>query len=123
MTDRIRDVIAYDPHTGSMTWRAKLGPCLPGTPVKAVSVGIDGKRYQRSHLAWFLNYDELPAHPISPLDGDHANLRRDNWAPRTASTGRRGVYPTGSRFYAMRAGVRLGTRDTIEEAARLLQGD
>lgn len=80
--DRLHEVLDYDPETGKLTWRVRTGPnCKLGQragDIKADGyrrIGIDGRRYMASHLAWLHFYG------VEPDEGkvvDFKNRDRDD---------------------------------------------
>lgn len=83
--DRARDLLAYDPQTGVLTWRvARSGTAQAGAVAGSLNKGsgyicvyIDNIGYKAHRLIWALVTGEQPAGEI-----DHRNLcRSDNrWA-------------------------------------------
>jgi hypothetical protein len=139
---RLRELIAYDPATGALTWKVCKAPRLkPGAlagyrpPNDYVLLMIDGKHLKGHRVAWALAYGEWPSWPIDHIDGNRGNnaignLRELTFAgnaqnvcePRKSNkTGFLGVWKKGTRFAAeiKAQGVvtRLGLFDTPEEAS------
>lgn len=94
--DQMNAAIAYDPETGSMTWRIDVARNVKaGTPVGSVKMirkdkaGVPVRyRYIRyleaeipaSRVAWLLHTGAWPTRNIMFKDGDSLNLRFDNLA-------------------------------------------
>jgi len=96
--ERLREVLAYDPETGTLTWRVTQGTkragsvagCRPGNRPYWV-VGVGGKLYPAHRLAWALYHgadpwpDELDHLDRDPLNNRIANLRRVTLAEQNAN--------------------------------------
>lgn len=142
--DRLREVLDYDPKTGALTWRVRLGPmCKFGQTAGVIKGGyrriaIDGRSYTASHLAWFHFYGIPPIGLVDHKNGDKTDQSIENLRPATHSqnsmnqgrnknntTGFKGVAvfnkpgePTRFRasIRANRKRIFLGIFDTPEEA-------
>ena len=143
---RLKELLTYDPLTGIFMWREdmphKSGPRRNGTRAGSVnntgyySIGIDGKYYKASRLAWLYMTGEWPS-----VDIDHRNrIRTDdrfenlreatqsqNSANKPAHRGKKipfkGVYQEkswGPGFYSVvtknKKRYREGPFDTAEDA-------
>lgn len=102
--DRLREVLAYCPDTGTFTWKVQRGPMKPGnkagkvTPRGYVQIGYGRKCFMAHRLAWALHYGEWPT-----LDIDHKNRipsdnRIDNLrlATQSQNNANQGVYSTNT---------------------------
>lgn len=76
---RLREVISYDPLTGSFVWKQATAKWIQnGAPAGSVSRGyltirIDGLLWPAHRLAWFYVHGEWPKNDI-----DHRDLNRGN---------------------------------------------
>lgn len=138
-----REVIAYDPTTGEMWWKKRIGPMNPvGSNVgsKCIrgyrEVSIFGKKFRLHRIAWIYVYGDWPAQQIDHINGVRddnriANLRdvdsstnnQNKIGPhRESKSGVRGVRSRGDRWLAdiQTRGVRkfLGSFATLEQASR-----
>lgn len=142
--DRLREVLDYDPATGALTWRVRLGPMCKfesyaGSPKAGYrKISIDGRNYTASHLAWFHFYGKPPLGFLDHKNGDRGddrieNLREATAAQNSQNIGCRANSSTGlkgaSRFNSPRNNkkfrstitvngkrIHLGQFDTAEEA-------
>lgn len=141
--ERLREVLKYDPATGVFTWlvrtsiRITVGKVagVKNTPGYVV-VGIDGRLYNASRLAWLYVKGEWPNGEIDHLNGIRHDNRFENLrdvtkavnmqnrrrAPRHSKTGLLGVtkYMFGDGFvtHISVAGKarHLGVYKTAQEA-------
>lgn len=83
--DRARQVLAYDPETGQLTWKQTLSNrALAGSVAGNVSVAdgyvqirVDGQIYRGHRLAWLIVTGDWPRQVIDHING----VRSDNrWA-------------------------------------------
>lgn len=107
-TDRLRELLSYDPQTGDMTWKklpvskqARLGKPAGYVPAGNYrQIGIGGKLYNAHRLAWLYMTGEWPKHYIDHRDGDKSNNRWDNLREATSSENlcNRGPQKNGNRL-------------------------
>lgn len=138
--ERLREVLAYCPDTGSFTWLVKTNRnvvvgSFAGTKSHGYyQIGIDGRIHRSHRLAWLYVHGKWPEHHIdhingNPADNRIANLRdvprstnqqNQRIAHRRSSTGLLGASSHGKHFTArIQAGgeqIRLGRFSTAEEA-------
>lgn len=92
--ETVHALIAYDPITGHLTWKADRGKVKAGDPAGSasdshgyLSVRVNYRSYLAHRLAWFLTHGEFPKNKLDHINGDRhdnrlANLRevsdRDN---------------------------------------------
>jgi len=138
---RLKELLDYCPKTGVFTWRvSRAGSALAGTTAGTLQTGgyrqgrVDGKFYMFHRLAFFYVLGRWPKDQVDHVNGIRddnrwANLREatasqnihNRGASALSSSGVKGVYPRGTRWYAKICvkGNRqhLGVFDTIEEAA------
>lgn len=140
---RLLALLRYEPQTGEFFWlvrrQAHGGPVFPGDKVRGATnihgyqvIGLDGKRYQASRLAWFYVHGVWPNGEVDHInrnirDNCIANLRvaerrflqRANQKVRKDSkSGLKGVNlsPHNGRWRARCRQKTLGHFDTAEEA-------
>jgi hypothetical protein len=82
LEDRIRRLIAYDPETGSLTWKEKPNRNIPiGQRIGSQNIwghirfAIMGRQLMVHRVAWFLYYGTWPQYQIDHIDGNPANNR------------------------------------------------
>jgi HNH endonuclease/AP2 domain len=139
--EELREIIAYDPDTGLLTWKRKTGDkvvvgsvagCL--NPKGYIRLMVN-KHWMLAHrAAWAIYHGEWPARQIDHINGDKSDNRLVNLRQATPSqnghnrgpqinnlSGYKGVHRRGSRWAAqIKVGgrhIRLGTWPTAEEAA------
>lgn len=91
--DSVRDVLRYDPVTGSLHWliASTNGKCAPGTIAGSLDrqgygrVKVGGVHYASHRLAWFLHYGEQPPDLIDHIDRSRSNNRIANLRAATVS--------------------------------------
>ena len=132
--ERVKHLLHYNPEMGIWTW---LNPPSPNARLKGRQAGhrrpdgyrvirIGGAPYYSSRLACLYMTGRMPIEEMDHIDRNPsndrwANLREANRSQnkynRVVFPGLRGVYRTGSRWWAQigRSGY-LGVFDTIEEA-------
>jgi hypothetical protein len=140
---RLRELLDYNPDTGTFTWRvdrhvrAKAGDQAGGLDISLGywKIGIDGKGYRGHRLAWLHVHGEWPKWQIDHINGVRSdnrivNLRdvppllnkQNRVGPSKAASGFRGVSKmTGCRGWRAEIkvkykGIHLGIFDTPEEA-------
>lgn len=139
--ERAAELLAYDPLTGLLTWKVRVGQRgLAGQVAGGLNargyvyVGIEGRGYFAHRVAWLLHYGVWPTTQIDHIDCDKTNNRITNLrdvagtvniqnqhAPRANNKlGIRGVSKNSKGFQAeiLTDGVRqyLGTFATPEQA-------
>jgi hypothetical protein len=137
---RLREVLRYDPDTGTFTWiRGERKGQVAGTVHNvrgSLKVAIDGQRYQLHHLAWLWMNGRLPRFSVDHVDGDPsnnrwANLRQGDRFQRAThrghwpeATGIPGVSKMGDKFDAMIATdsviLNLGLFETADAAQKAI---
>lgn len=83
---RARELLAYCPDTGTITWRVAKSPRAPAGAVAGyvqdadgqIKIRIDGRLYQASHLAILLSTGVMPVGVVKHIDGDNGNNRIGN---------------------------------------------
>lgn len=144
---RLRELLLYDPLTGTFTWRVDHGKTIrAGQPAGTVekkghrAIVIDYRKYTAGRLAWMYMRSCWPAGIVRARNGDLLDTRWRNLQVRSArqmqenqsraqknsKTGVLGVCPTREGKY--RAQIRaqgrdyhLGTYGTIEAASAAYQ--
>lgn len=88
---RLQFLVAYDPEAGVFTWRNSKYPARNGTRAGKLGdgtfgnyavLGLDGKQYAMSKLAWLYVHGEFPKRQLKFLNGDPSDFRISNLAER-----------------------------------------
>ncbi|WP_162292052.1 HNH endonuclease signature motif containing protein [Stenotrophomonas maltophilia] len=86
--DRVKHLLEYNPGSGAFIWvnpqsnRAKVGEIAGSIFGNGYRyIGIDGKSYKCSRLAWLVTHGEWPADKIDHADGNPTNDRISNLRP------------------------------------------
>jgi hypothetical protein len=92
MSDRIREVIDYDPVTGLFTRkddrfipRDGRSRCGRTDSYGYLQIGIGRKYYLAHRMAWWFVYGEWPAGELDHINGDRADNRIANLRPASRS--------------------------------------
>ena len=75
------EAFAYDPDSGTLTWRTGPRKLLhAGCQMAdgAIEISFQGNMYRAHHIAWFLGHGEWPEHHIGHYNGDRGDNRLDN---------------------------------------------
>ena len=135
----LRELLAYDPETGSFWWRVSRGNRAAGSGAasenfRCLSIKINGRNHKAHRLAWLYVHGEWPAGVIDHIDGNWrnnrlANLRdvtqlvncqnrrtatRNNWAGLLGVRARK--YGFDARIVVSGKSIYLGGFKTAEEA-------
>lgn len=87
----VKDLIAYDPETGLLTWKVSRGTRkvggIAGTTTKRGYIRIQvSKTLCLGHrVAWFLHYGQQPGDQLDHIDNDGTNNRIVNLREATPS--------------------------------------
>ncbi len=87
---RIKDVLSYDPETGSLTWKSKTSAwdrtgdeAAPLPNDKGYRyISLDKGDYLAHRLAWVIMKGEFPKGRLTFKDGDKSNLKWENLIER-----------------------------------------
>jgi hypothetical protein len=89
--DRLRELLAYDPHTGLFRWRVTRTKARAGAIagyVKSdgyVSLCVEGRAYFAHRLAWLHVHGQWPAACIDHINRDRGDNRISNLREATIS--------------------------------------
>lgn len=132
--ERARELLAYDPETGVLTWRVSKGRAKAGSRVQGRQVEVDGSAYLGHRLCWLLHFGVWPTNLIDHINGDPSDNRLANLRDATrecnaenrrrarsgSKSGFLGVSPAGVKFqariHARGRSVYLGVFSKPEEA-------
>lgn len=86
--DRIRELLAYNPDTGALTWRVKRSTNAPAGALagtlsnagkgKYFSLSVDNVRFWAHRIIWLHFYGRLPINTIDHIDGNRLNNKIEN---------------------------------------------
>lgn len=138
--DRVRELLHYEPDTGTFTWRKTSRRAVAGAVAGSdngegyLQISVDGRRYAAHRLAWLHVHGDWPETELDHIDGVRShnalanlrladrflNNRNVHGARHNSKTGLLGASPKGNRFVAQITanGVNhyLGRFKTAEEA-------
>lgn len=137
-SETLNRIFAYDPATGTLTWKVKSpgrGRGLGGIAgTKSVRgywiVTVFGKKYPAHRLIWLMRVGSIAAGlTVDHIDGNKINNRMDNLRVCTLSDNQRnkamqrnnksgavGVHPHKGGFKVQAAGTHVGWFKNIEKA-------
>lgn len=81
---RAREVLSYNPESGTLTWVAPKRTGLTGAAAGSkhvegyLTVRVDGRAYLSHRLAWLMTHGRWPAVQIDHANGDRADNRLAN---------------------------------------------
>lgn len=136
----LSELLAYDPETGTLTWKVRRGGIKAGSIAGSSDVDgyqrvmVNGKYVKAHRIAFLLMTGKWPKLPIDHINGvkddnrwsnlrevpTHVNLQNRHKPNATNSTGLLGVFPRNGKFKAALwvggKSKHLGTFNTAEEA-------
>jgi hypothetical protein len=87
----LHHLLAYDPETGSLTWKVSLGAAKAGKvagwlrPDGRRCIAIDGTAYRAHRIIWAMQTGDWPEKEIDHIDLDPSNNRWGNLREATSS--------------------------------------
>jgi len=136
-TERLREVLHYDPLAGLLTWkkptsnRVKVGSVVKCRDTHGYPIArIDGTLYLAHRLAFLYMVGRFPKHDIDHVDGNRANnawanlreaTRQENHRNRTPKNGVKGIQLMANgkwraRITVSRQGIHLGCFSNSDDA-------
>lgn len=89
---RAREVLAYDPNSGALTWKVTLSNrARAGSKAGAkgdngrICVSIDGKRYKAHRICWLIHHGRWPNGEVDHRDCNQSNNAIRNLREATGS--------------------------------------
>lgn len=82
--EKLKQLLAYDPATGSITFKVARGPRPAGalathrTDGGYIAVMVCGQSYRAHRVAWALAHDHWPTHEIDHINGERSDNRLVN---------------------------------------------
>jgi hypothetical protein len=133
-TERANHLLSYNPSSGNFTWKVSQGKVKEGADVGTIQHGykkatIDKEQIKLHRLAWFITYGVWPSGQIDHIDGDKLNNKISNLRDVSMSVNMQNRYAirrkendlpygvTRNPKGKFLANIRIGTYDTVEEAA------
>jgi len=83
--ERLRELLCYNPETGSFTWLRSRGNKRAGQFAGSTKIRIDGLLYYAHNLAWLFMTGILPKFLVLFEDGNRSNLKWNNLREGTFS--------------------------------------
>ena len=119
--DQASALLAYDPETGDLTWKAAVCNVKPGDRAGTVgggggylSVQLGGRRYQAHRLAWLLMTGVWPTGQVDHRDGSRINNKWSNLRDVTQSVNQQNQRQPHQRSTTGLLGVRRIGRLTLK---------
>lgn len=136
---RLLEVLEYDANTGVFRWKVRTSIRITaGAKAGCLGkdgygrIGVDGRLYKTSRLAWFFTYGDWPSHPLDHINRNRRDDRLVNLREATAAqnganmslrrsntSGFKGVHLNkhAGRWAAQLSGRHIGSFASPEEAA------
>lgn len=99
-TERLRELVTYDPETGIFRWRVSRPGCHPGDECGRVhhlgyrEICIDGTLYRACRLAFLYMTGSFPEHLVDHID---RNRSHDAWSNLRPCTQQQNMANTAAR--------------------------
>jgi hypothetical protein len=99
--EEVATVLAYEPASGTLTWRITRGNVLAGSVAGSVNnkgyrvVFIGGKGYKAHRLAWLLSHGAWPTGTINHINGHKDDNRIGNLEDISSPENTRHAFKTG----------------------------